>query len=561
MALDIAPDLFLNHCAGKESTSGGTTLKIRQPWRRGLVLAVVMSPLALLLAPPALPAGEPTKLLRAQAEQFEKLRDWGAAASKYDEILRLDRGQADVRERYNYCLRRYYQVVRLRDPSYRKEVLPLKFPQAVRLYEIVVFNLLHHALDKGKVPAGDLFRTGLDEFRLALTTPEFCQDHLGGLKPDDTRALRSLLQAEFGGRKTMTLDEATQSVRDAVMRSVNCFPNINPTTVVMEFLCGACVAMDDYTVYLTPRQLRELCATLKGTYVGVGIRLHVDNHRMLVAQVQRESPAAELSPPLAPGDQIVEIDKKSTLDMTAETAQEMLEGEEGSTVELVVLSPVHGFRFMFVRRRAMLMPSVHHEVLGNVGILKIHCFQESTVHEFDTHLAELLKVPCKALVLDLRGNPGGLVDTSIEIARRFISAGVIVSAQQWDSKTQKVYRSDNAGALTIPVVVLVNGDTASAAEVLAGALKDNHRARVVGQTTHGKGSAQGLLRLPAEADLRLPAASSTGGLGGIRITVARFYSPTGQPYNGRGVEPDVFAEGEMQLYEAVAEAQQLQGQH
>jgi len=528
------------------------------------LLVVALGPLALVLpqsAPAAPDLGEPAKILRAQAEQLEKLGDWGAAADKYEELIRLDRGQIAARERYNYCLRRYFQVVRWRDPSYRRDVLTLKYPQAVRLYEIVLHNLLYHSLDKDKVSAGILFRSGLEEYRLALASPEFCLGHLGGLSPDQTQPLRGMLQAHYGGTRTMTFGDAVETVREVAMKSKNHFPDINPTMVVMEFLCGACLALDDYTVYLTPRQLRELCATLKGQYVGIGVRLKLRDNKILIADLLPGSPATEMLPPLAPDDYIVAIGKKSTLDMAPEAATELLDGDEGTTIELVVASPAHGVRIVELRRRALFVPSVQNEVLGDIGCLQIHCFQESTLQEFDSKLAELVKADCKALVLDLRGNPGGLLDVAIVIAKRFLPAGIIVSTQHQDLKSRKVYRSNNPMALTMPVVVLVDGETASAAEVLAGALKENNRVKVVGQTTYGKGCSQGLLKLPGEGELRLPAASSsaggTGGTGGIRITIARFYSPTGQPYSGRGVEPDVPAEGDWQLYQACEEAQRL----
>src|SRR5207302_1152257 len=134
---------------------------------------------------------------------------------------------------------------------------------------------------------------------------------------------------------------------------------------------------------------------------------------------------------------------------------------------------------------------------------------------------------------DLRGNAGGLVEVAIETARRFLPSGVIVSTQNHDPRHNTVYQASNPGALALPLVVLVDGDTASAAEVLAGALKDNKRARLVGQATYGKGCSQGLLKLPA----------ASGGVptGAVRITVARLFSPSGAPYTGRGVVPHVVA--------------------
>jgi carboxyl-terminal processing protease len=165
----------------------------------------------------------------------------------------------------------------------------------------------------------------------------------------------------------------------------------------------------------------------------------------------------------------------------------------------------------------------------------------------------------RALILDLRGNPGGLVETAIETARRFLPSGVIVSTENQDPRYNTVVHARNPGALTLPLVVLVDGDTASAAEVLAGALKDNRRGRLVGQATFGKGCSQKLLKLPP----------GPGGVptGAIRVTVARLFSPSGAPYTGRGVLPHVLAprrlmpdsldDSDNQLAVAALEAQRL----
>jgi carboxyl-terminal processing protease len=515
-----------------------------------------------LTAPSSAPAfhGETVKSLRAQAEQFESVGDWEHAADKYEEILRLNRNSPGIKARYNYCLRRYFQVLRLRDPSYRKEVLSLSFPKAMRMYEIVLYNLLHNTLDKNKIDAALLFRKGAEEYRFALSLNEFCADHLGGLKPEQTANFRKLIHDNFGNRGNMTYEQAVDALRDVVMKSTNTFPEINATTVVMEFVCGACYALDEYTVYLTPRQLRELCDTLKGRYVGVGLRLKVEDGKVLIADILPDSPAAEAMPSLSRDDQILSIDTKTTSAMPLEVAMGLLEGDEGTIVHLGVFSTVHGQRIVELRRKPLFVPSVTAELLeGDVGYLKIHCFQDTTLQEFDARLLELSKTTMRALVLDLRGNPGGLLDVSVEVAKRFLPNGTLVVSQvHHDAKQTKAFRSENLAPLTIPLVVLVDSDTASAAEVLAGALKENKRARVVGLTTYGKGCSQGLLKLPQEGALRSPPQSSVGPeTGGIRITIARFFSPTGQPYSGRGVDPDIFAEGDLQLYHAREEALRL----
>lgn len=191
----------------------------------------------------------------------------------------------------------------------------------------------------------------------------------------------------------------------------------------------------------------------------------------------------------------------------------------------------------------------------HIGYIRIASFQDNTAAELDAALMALQGV--KGLVLDLRGNPGGLLESAVECAKRFLANGVIVAIESQDSKTCLIHHARGMmPPCTLPIVVLVDGDTASAAEVLAGALKDNERARLVGQTTFGKGCSQTLVKLPAANGVPT---------GGLRVTIARFFSPKGVCYTGRGVAPDVAAERfkpdapevDNQLQEAIRE---LEGQ-
>jgi hypothetical protein len=185
-------------------------------------------------------------------------------------------------------------------------------------------------------------------------------------------------------------------------------------------------------------------------------------------------------------------------------------------------------------REGVALRSVIYDLKNGVGYIKMLSFQDSTLAELDAALDSFKEPEVKGLVLDLRGNPGGLLEVAVEAAKRFLAAGVIVGVENQDAKLSAIYQARPMGVIcALPLVVLVDGDTASAAEVLAGALKDNDRARVVGQTTFGKGCSQTLVKLPA-----------AGGVptGGLRVTIARFFSPRGVCYTGRGVVPDIVAD-------------------
>ncbi len=476
------------------------------------------------------------KELRAQAEFHERQADWDKACEVYEGILRLDRGLKEIKDRLQHCQRRGDQVRRHRDYSYRKEVLSLELGRALRLYNLIVETLLENSIERRKTDAGRLFRKGLEELRWALDDPVFVETYLPAAKEADLRTFKNYL-AKWGSMKIPNRAEAVKQAREVAMAAYHHL-QLDATTVVMEFTCGACYAIDNFTAYLTPSQLRELCETLRG-FVGVGLTLSVNGNRLVIADVTPGSPADVM--PALKGERLLSVDKKPV--MTPELALELLEGPTGSMVELVVESPLGETRTIALRRRPILVPSVRWAVLTEtpdkkplppIGYLQIAGFQDTTLQELDDALVFLGKSDMKVLILDLRGNPGGLFEAAIEAARRFLSAGVITSTQNSDPKFNIVYQARNAMPLGVPVVVLIDGNTASAAEVLAGALKENHRARLVGQTTYGKGCTQTLVKLPP----------GPGGLptGGLRITVTRFFSPTGHPYSGKGVAPHLVVE-------------------
>ncbi len=499
-------------------------------WR---VFLLLCGGLLLLTAPsPAAPATQ-IKALLQQAEFFERQGDWDRACDVYEAVLRLQRNAPEVRARYQQCLRRFWQNRRHRDIGYRSEVLSLEYGKALKLYNIIRDTLLDHAVEKRKLDAGKLFRKGLEEFEAALGDPTFCQQYLPAISPDAVQAFRAMMKQTWAEIKPMSRQEAMHQLK---LLAADAWRDLqlDKTVVVMEFACGACYALDEYTVYLTPNQLSELCHTLKGETVGVGLTLVLQEGRIVIHDVAPDGPAAQLVPPLEKGNQILSIDRKAIGPLPLETIREQLEGPAGSSVVVEVQTPL-GPRTVTLRRRAQFVPSVaYYMKTPNVAYLQIAAFHETTAQEVDAALAALSQANMKALILDLRGNTGGLFDTAIDVARRFLSSGVIASTRHADSKLEMIYQARNPQALTLPLIVLVDGDTASAAEVLAGALKENQRARLIGQTTFGKGCTQCVLKLPA----------ATGGspTGGLRLTVARFYSPKGEPYSGRGILPDLVVE-------------------
>jgi carboxyl-terminal processing protease len=501
------------------------------------------------------PAGDD---LRSHGQACERRGDWLAACRWYQEALRSDRDQPEVRAAYQRCLRRYQIVRRHRDTSYRQVVTRLAPGQALDVYEQVLATVAAAYVDRAKAQMSALFNQGLQELRYALDETVFVQEYFSGVSPPILAAFRERLGA-WEDRKVQTGREAREQVLAVVRAGQQVGLPSEPgviTVIALEFAAGACNALDEYTLFLTPGSYGEAQAAFHGRMVGVGLELAVVDQHVEVSRVYPRGPAREAG--ISRHDRVVSINRQDVDKLPPDAVAELLRGEPGTTVRLELRSPgLDEPRVVELVRRAVTAPSVEFDVqtvmteaseMVPVGILRISSFGENTVQEVKEALASLQTEGMKVLILDLRGNPGGRFKSAVQVAALFLGEGVVVITQgQHPDYNNKAHRVNVPNPVSVPMVVLIDGDTASAAEVLAGALKEHRRATLVGQATFGKGSIQCLIRLD-----RPPLDKSPGG---IRITVARIYTPANQSYNGVGISPDVplTSEGDP----VVAEARKL----
>lgn len=484
--------------------------------------------------------------LREKARDHESKKQWADACRCYDEILKKDRSLLDCKEGYQRCLRHVLQVRRHRDAGFRQLLAGLKAPTAADIYEDVVVKLRGHYVDANQASLEALFDQGLREFGFALEDEVFLKEHLARIRPDAVTAFRRQLD-QWRDRRFRTTQELREQVLDIALRARRTL-GVEPAVVILEFACGACNGLDEYTTYLTPGQVNGATAALRGEAVGIGVLVEVVDQKLVITHVLPESNALEKR--LRPGDRILEIDRQPVDPGAPELAADRLHGAPGTTVELMVATPSEAPRTVKVQRRALAIRSVESELLLDeefrYGLVRILGFQETTLQEVRDALMQLQSMGMNALILDLRGCPGGLLPSAVRVTELFLTEGVIVLTHSRLRGHNRSYKADNPNAMDVPMVVLVDGDTASAAEVLAGALKDHQRATLIGQTTFGKGSIQLVLPLA-----QIPA--------GIRITVGRFYSPANQPYSGRGVTPNLVmdADGDALVSAARQEARRL----
>ncbi len=285
---------------------------------------------------------------------------------------------------------------------------------------------------------------------------------------------------------------------------------------------------DPYTRFLDPSEFEELTSQTSGELSGVGIRLAVDEktNELTVVEPIPNSPAAEAG--LKAGDKIVQIDGKPTALMTLEQASAEIKGEVGTEVNLQIARQGQKVFDVTLMRAQIEVPSVNYNVNqeGNlrVGYIKLDEFSSHAAEQMKRAIEDLSEKQVSGFVLDLRGNPGGLLFSSVEIARMWMEKGAIVSTIDRRGGDQKF--SANGTALTeLPLVVLVDNYSASASEILAGALQENKRATLVGTRTYGKGTVQSVHSL------------SDGS--GLAVTIARYYPPSGTDINHKGIAPDV----------------------
>lgn len=293
---------------------------------------------------------------------------------------------------------------------------------------------------------------------------------------------------------------------------------------------GMLTSLDPHSSYLSPKSFQDMRVQTKGEFGGLGIEVTMENGYVKVVSPIDDTPASEAG--LQPGDYITHLDGEAVLGLTLSEAVERMRGKVGTPIKLTIRRAQEEPFDVDITRDIITIKSVRSRVIDDIGYIRITTFNEQTTVGLQEAVAEMkeeLGDRLHGFVIDLRNNPGGLLDQAISVTDAFLERGEIVSTRgREEANASRV--NATAGDITDgkPVVVLINGGSASASEIVAGALQDHRRAIILGTQSFGKGSVQTILPLQGNAAMRL--------------TTARYYTPSGRSIQAKGIEPDITVE-------------------
>ncbi len=411
------------------------------------------------------------------------------------------------------------------EPAYRRQLSMLSEAEARRAYGDILSRIGSHHVEAPNFSR--LSARGRMAIDVALGDPAFVAEHASQATPDRRNAYRGQVERIVATRPVMSQADA-EAVATWVARAGHSILGIPPAVTLMEMAAAAVGGLDEYSAFLTTGQLEDLYSQIEGNFVGLGVELKSAPDGLLVVHVIPGSPAERAG--IRKSDHLIGVGGRSIGGMSVDEAAHLLQGPEGSLVTLAVVRGPGAARAVSVRREHVEVPSIEEAAIvdANAGVarVKISSFQKTTAADLDATLRRLSTAGMRSLVVDLRGNPGGLLSAAVDVADLFLERGLVVATRGRSPEEDFNYTAAQNGTWRMPLVVLIDGDSASSSEILAGAIRDHRRGTIVGSRSYGKGSIQGIFPLEAAGV-------------GMRLTTAKFFSPRGLPFSGVGVEPDV----------------------
>lgn len=509
-----------------------------------LALASMLSPVATaqqteqpLVAPQPLQSVTSARSLSEQASidqaitetiatgaSLERDRKWNEAIRHYEKATRDFPDSRQVYQRLIICRLHYDVNRRYGDVSFVNSAHTMSASQALDLYTEVLANLETHYVER--IEWSRVLLHGTAALEIALAEERFVNDVLPGKDKAMLHEFQQNIHRRIADRPNSNRFDLRATVA-LVAETARQEIGLNPAATVLEYVSGAISTLDPYTRLLSGDQLDDMFSNIEGNFVGLGVELETEADALEILSVIPDGPAEQAG--LKAGERIVRVEQADTRESGPELAADLLRGPEHSYVAITVETPQGAARDLTIQRRRVEVPCVENVHLidpkTRIGYLRLTNFQKTTTRDIERALWSLHRQGMRALVLDVRGNPGGLLSAAVEVADRFLANGRIVTTRGRNSRENFDYVAHRANTWDVPLAVLIDGDSASASEIFAGAISDSNRGILIGQRSYGKGSVQGIFRMQSAKF-------------GLCLTTAKFYSPNGTAISQNGVSPD-----------------------
>lgn len=476
------------------------------------------------------PSGD-IKLAISEGAELERSKKWLDAIEHYKTLQR----KFPDNEQINYGLRRskiHFAIDRrYSDKSFYENMVTMSETDCFGLYEEILSYVHNSYIDK--VNTTYFVAHGTESLYLALNNEKFLAYNLPKANPNDVRQFRNVLKTRYWNHPIETSGSERNLIVE-VAKLAKQYTGLPAQIVIMEYVFGGFNSLDDYSSCMTPSKQQDMQNSIKGEFVGLGIEMKSEEGKgLLLANVLSDSPAEEGG--LKPGDYVVGIGNVDCRNMTTEEAAGLLTGKSGSRVKLSWNRPKVSKTMSgeFARRQvnvksiplAYIIDDTNH-----VGYIRLQGFQQTTSTELDRALYQLQQEGMKSVILDLRGNPGGLLTAGVEVLDKFIDEGVLVSTRGREQQDNWQYSAHRLGTFKGDMVVLIDENSASASEMVAGGIRDHQRGQLIGRNSYGKWSVQSIFTISHSV--------------GLRLSTAKFYAPKGGWYGKVGLAPDVEIEVE-----------------
>lgn len=472
-----------------------------------------------------IPAQKQPQDVLTRGRQLEEQGQWADALSLYQTAIKDHPRSQAIRTRSKLARLHYDLQRRYSDQSFINTLGATSATRSLNVYAEVLLKIQSYYVDQPHWD--DLIKIGWKSLEIAAESPEFRRSNAPNISMSQMSAALKRVQTSMANQQIRSRHDAYIYASSAAAM-IDKLVGVPIQSSIYEFTNGAITALDPYSAFMSNSQYTETMSQIEGNFVGLGVELRTHPDYLEIVSVIPGGPASVGN--VAKADRIIAVDEISVSKSGSEQAADMLRGVEGSFVSITVEREGMQTQAVRLQRKRVEIPSVDKVSIvdkqNGVGYIRLTNFQKTTSRDFDQALWKLHQSGMQSLIVDVRGNPGGLLSASVDVADKFLKHGVIVSTRGRNPLEDYTHTAERQSTWTLPLVVLVDENSASASEIFAAAIRDHQRGTIVGRQSYGKGSVQGIFPLNVSG-------------GGVRLTTAKFYSPNGKPINQIGVRPHV----------------------